>query len=163
MNKPEKLATLGTQDTIRTETKQKTQHNMCWTGSDRQSDGSMVQRFDSPTFRQSDSLTVRQSDTFSSSAVHNLIVPPFMLHPKSCVQLKYLKERIRSPVYGHDLSYLPSRYCRKSTTNYATSFWNALLNPSIKSKNVQRHLLWVARSLLGEQVKSSQFRLSTCL
>jgi hypothetical protein len=40
----------------------------------------------------------------------------------------YLKERNRSPDYGHDLSYLPSRYRRKSTTNYATSFWKDLLN-----------------------------------
>ena len=35
-------------------------------GTDRQSDGSMVRRFDSPT--------VRQSDKFNSPAVHNLIV-----------------------------------------------------------------------------------------
>ena len=31
MENPEKLATLGTQNTRRRQTKQKTQHNMCWT------------------------------------------------------------------------------------------------------------------------------------
>jgi len=31
MDNPDKLATLGTQDTRRRQTKQKTQHNMCWT------------------------------------------------------------------------------------------------------------------------------------
>ena len=31
MNNPEKLATLGTKDTRHRQTKQKTQHNMCWT------------------------------------------------------------------------------------------------------------------------------------
>jgi hypothetical protein len=31
MDNPEKLTTLGTQDTGRRQTKQKTQHNMCWT------------------------------------------------------------------------------------------------------------------------------------
>jgi hypothetical protein len=31
MNNPEKLATWGTQSTRRTQTKQKIQHNMCWT------------------------------------------------------------------------------------------------------------------------------------
>ena len=31
MDNPEKLATLGTQDTRLRQTKQKTQHNMCWT------------------------------------------------------------------------------------------------------------------------------------
>ena len=84
----------------------------------------------------------------------NLIVPPFMLPPKFCVQLRYLKERNRSPVYRHNLSYLPNRYRRKSTTNYATSFWKDLLNLSMKrlSKNVQRHLLWVSRCLPGEYV-----------
>jgi hypothetical protein len=31
MENPEKLATLGTQNTRRRQTKQTTQHNMCWT------------------------------------------------------------------------------------------------------------------------------------
>ena len=31
MDNPEKVATLGTQDTRRRQTKQKTQHNICWT------------------------------------------------------------------------------------------------------------------------------------
>jgi len=31
MDNPEKLATLGTQGIWRIQTKQKTQHNMCWT------------------------------------------------------------------------------------------------------------------------------------
>ena len=31
MDNQEKLATLGTQDTRRKQTKQNTQHNMCWT------------------------------------------------------------------------------------------------------------------------------------
>jgi hypothetical protein len=31
MDNPEKLATLGTQDIRRRKTKQKSQHNMCWT------------------------------------------------------------------------------------------------------------------------------------
>jgi len=31
MDNPEKLATLGTQNIRRRQTKQKTQHNMCWT------------------------------------------------------------------------------------------------------------------------------------
>jgi hypothetical protein len=31
MDNSEKLATQGTQDTRRRQTKQKTQHNMCWT------------------------------------------------------------------------------------------------------------------------------------
>jgi len=31
MDNQEKLATLGTQDTRRRQTKQKAQHNMCWT------------------------------------------------------------------------------------------------------------------------------------
>jgi len=31
MDNPEKMATFGTQDTRRRQTKQKTQHNMCWT------------------------------------------------------------------------------------------------------------------------------------
>jgi len=31
MDNPETLATLRTQDTGRRQTKQKTQHNMCWT------------------------------------------------------------------------------------------------------------------------------------
>jgi len=31
MDDPEKLTTMGTQDTRRRQTNQKTQHNMCWT------------------------------------------------------------------------------------------------------------------------------------
>jgi hypothetical protein len=31
MDNPEKLATFDTQDTTQIQTKQKTQHNMCWT------------------------------------------------------------------------------------------------------------------------------------
>ena len=31
MESPEKLATLGAQDARRSQTKQKTQHNLCWT------------------------------------------------------------------------------------------------------------------------------------